>query len=82
MPKIELEADEFAGFVLHKLGATLQESQAVMKFIAKSQASKTHPARHDREEAIKAGWGNAGQITTKEPETAMNDQEGSSGTNQ
>ena len=29
-PELELEADEFAGFILHKLGATLEQSQKVM----------------------------------------------------
>jgi len=43
-PHIELEADEFAGFVLHKLGATLKESQEVMLYISTNEASKTHPA--------------------------------------
>jgi hypothetical protein len=81
-PRVELEADEFAGFVLHQLGATLLESQAVMKFIAGSQASKTHPARHDREQAIKTGWGKAVGLKTGEPEIAMKEQGSSSGTNQ
>jgi len=47
-PSIELEADEFAGFVLHKMGATLQQAQLAMYYIATSDASKTHPARADR----------------------------------
>jgi len=59
-PHLELEADEFAGFILHKLGATLQESQDVMNYIASVTASKTHPARMDRMEAIERGWEKAG----------------------
>jgi hypothetical protein len=55
-PSIELEADEFAGFVLHKMGATLQQSQLAMYYIATSGASKTHPARADRLAAIEKGW--------------------------
>ncbi|THU36109.1 hypothetical protein FAM09_22255 [Niastella caeni] len=53
---LELEADEFAGFVLHKLGASLERSQHVMNYIAKAQRSATHPARADRMLAIKTGW--------------------------
>src|SRR5215213_8487184 len=30
-PALELEADEFSGFVLRKMGATLQQAQAAMK---------------------------------------------------
>lgn len=60
-PVLELEADEFAGFVLYKLGATLEQSQEVMKFIAKTKASKTHPARSSRMHAIQNGWNKAAE---------------------
>ena len=68
-PALELEADEFAGFVLYKLGATLDEAQEVMKYIAANEASSTHPARGDRMLAVKKGWDKAAvtsnsQITT------------------
>jgi hypothetical protein len=55
-PAVELEADEFAGFVLYRLGATLQQSQEVMYHIAGRNASATHPGRLDRLDAIKKGW--------------------------
>ena len=58
-PALELEADEFAGFVLYKLGASLEQSQEVMKFIANTTASKTHPARASRMHAIENGWNKA-----------------------
>jgi len=58
-PALELEADEFAGFVLYKLGASLEQAQEVMKFIAKTTASKTHPARASRMHAIQNGWSRA-----------------------
>ena len=58
-PSIELEADEFAGFVLQKMGASLQQSQLAMYYISTSEASKTHPARADRLAAIEKGWDRA-----------------------
>lgn len=58
-PAVELEADEFAGFVLSKLGATLDESEEVMKYISTSQATNTHPARPSRMLAIQTGWNKA-----------------------
>ena len=58
-PKLELEADEFAGFILHKLGATLQQSQNVMYYIAKTKESRTHPAKDSRLQAIEKGWNKA-----------------------
>src|SRR6187401_2371480 len=54
-PALELEADEFAGFILHKLGATLVQSQNVMNYIAKEKKSTTHPARKSRLSAIEKG---------------------------
>jgi hypothetical protein len=65
-PELELEADEFAGFILCKLGATLEQSQKIMYFIATTAASPTHPARAARMEAIKKGWDKAvGSEATK-----------------
>lgn len=55
-PELELEADEFAGFILRRLGATLEESQEVMKYIAKPETSATHPCRSSRMLAIQNGW--------------------------
>ena len=61
-PAVELEADEFAGFVLFKLGATLQQAQHVMYYIAGAEASATHPARISRLQAIEKGWSRAAHI--------------------
>ena len=54
-PELELEADEFAGFILQKLGATLQESQNVMHYISIAKESRTHPAKNARLNAIEKG---------------------------
>jgi Zn-dependent peptidase ImmA (M78 family) len=58
-PAIELDADQFAGFVLCKMGATLQESQLAMYYISNMASSKTHPGRLDRLAAIEKGWDKA-----------------------
>jgi hypothetical protein len=58
-PDIELEADQFAGFVLYKMGASLKQAQLAMYYIANVDASKTHPGRADRLLAIQKGWDNA-----------------------
>ena len=60
-PAIELEADEFSGFVLRKLGASLKESQAAMSLISSEKGSKTHPGKKDRLAAIGKGWQNGGE---------------------
>ena len=54
---MELEADETAGFILYKLGATLEESQRAMKSSSVSiEGSYTHPPRAQRLDAIRKGW--------------------------
>lgn len=62
-PNVELEADEFAGFVLYKLGATLEDAQKVMNYIAGMEASETHPGRMARKQAIQKGWDKASSAT-------------------
>lgn len=58
-PQLELEADEFSGYVLRKMGASLADAQAAMKAIATEQASATHPGRSARLASIAAGWNRA-----------------------
>ena len=58
-PKSELEADEFSGFVLRKMGATLTDAQAAMKTAASQRGSSTHPGQYDRLVAIADGWNKA-----------------------
>ncbi|MDO8312945.1 MAG: hypothetical protein Q7T25_13505 [Sideroxyarcus sp.] len=62
-PSIELEADEYSGFILAKLGATLAESQTAMKTFGSNSASGTHPPTEARLQAIKTGWGRGSAAT-------------------
>jgi hypothetical protein len=55
----ELEADEFSGFVLRKMGASLDDAQAAMYTLSSEHGSATHPKRADRLKAIETGWMNA-----------------------
>ena len=55
-PPKELEADYFSGYVMEKLGATLEEARAAMEQIASPRASASHPAKADRLNAIATGW--------------------------
>ena len=62
-PADELEADEFSGFVLRKLGANLAQAQAALAAVADDQGSATHPGRAPRLAAIGQGWQRAnGQL--------------------
>jgi hypothetical protein len=55
-PPKEIEADYFSGYVMEKLGATLEEARAAMEQIASPQAGASHPAKADRLAAIARGW--------------------------
>lgn len=55
----ELEADEFSGFVLRKMGASMEEAQAAMQVLSEERSSATHPGRSYRLAAISKGWRNA-----------------------
>ncbi|MBE8158378.1 MAG: hypothetical protein HAW59_03180 [Betaproteobacteria bacterium] len=54
--ELELEADIFSGGVLQKLGATLEESQAAMRFYTPEKGTDTHPGKTARLQAIYSGW--------------------------
>lgn len=59
----ELEADEFAGFIMGKLGATLSEAVAAMNGIPHPECDmeyfSDHPCKEKRVGAIKKGWAKA-----------------------
>lgn len=54
--KIELQADEFAGFVLARMGCSLENAQAAISKLLPDEASSTHPAKLDRLNAMGEGW--------------------------
>lgn len=55
-PKQELEADEFSGFILFKLGASLEQSDVAINLLGSETSSGTHPSKFIRREAINKGW--------------------------
>lgn len=55
-PIKEIEADKFSGFVLHQLGASLDESLVAVRALGDERATATHPARPARIDAIRKGW--------------------------
>lgn len=52
----ELAADHFSGFILHKMGATLEESIACIQKEGNLHGTKTHPSLENRKQAITEGW--------------------------
>ena len=74
-PPKELEADYFSGYVMAKMGATLDEARAAMAKIASARASASHPAKADRLAAIAQGWNQASGATDMPPPTTNNPQQ-------
>lgn len=68
--KIELQADEFSGFVLARMKCSLEDAQSAVSNLLPEEASATHPAKKDRLHAIEKGWyrGNGKTIPTKKIE--------------
>ena len=82
-PPKEIEADYFSGYVMAKLGATLNEAKAGMEQIASPRARGSHPAKADRLNAIGQGWNYAkglkqtpGNNTSPTPQPQQNPQIG------
>lgn len=63
-PNIELEADKYSGFILQKMGATLEQAKVAMASIASEQGSDTHPGKQARFAAITNGWIEAKDLTS------------------
>ncbi len=73
-PPNEIEADYFSGYVMAKLGATLNQARAAMEQIASPRASSSHPAKADRLTAIANGWNYAKGGATNKPGTSTTPQ--------
>ncbi|MBS0243330.1 MAG: hypothetical protein JSS20_14220, partial [Proteobacteria bacterium] len=54
--EFELEADYQAGFILRRMGASLEQAQQLFLKIGTEEATKTHPARAQRVQAVTLGW--------------------------
>ena len=55
----ELEADYQAGFILRRMGATLEETQAVYRTFPEAE-TRTHPGRAQRLQSVTLGWSAGG----------------------
>ena len=58
----ELEADEFSGFVMYQMGATLAEAQSAIYSVTAEYATSSHPPRSIRLKAIETGYTNAREL--------------------
>ncbi len=64
-PQKELEADRFSGFVMQRLGASLEETLVAIKTLGDDKPTYSHPAKASRIEAIRQGWADAAGMQSK-----------------
>ncbi len=55
-PILELEADKYSGFILQKMGASLEDAISAIRTVASEKGSMTHPGKATRISAITNGW--------------------------
>lgn len=63
----ELQADEYAGFILANLGSSLNDAISAVKEWADEKETDTHPCADKRIEAIRRGWNKNKGIKTEKP---------------
>lgn len=61
-PQKELEADEFSGFVMYQMGASLLEAQSAIFMLTTDQDYGTHPPRKKRLKSIQKGYEAAAEL--------------------
>lgn len=71
--KMELAADRFAGNILQKMGATLEEAQAGINSFSLANETATHPPKSARLEAVASGWKQAQEGIVLQMGTVDND---------
>jgi len=69
----ELEADIFSGYILYKMGATLEEACAAMQAMDNEKGSETHPPKSARIAAIQNGWYKAESQDKNKPQDLPKD---------
>lgn len=73
-PGDELECDRYSGFILAKMGATLDEALVAISIAGLEQASKTHPEKTARVQAITLGYQSAMRLDASPPLELLEDQ--------
>ena len=58
----ELQADKYAGGVLFRLGATLEQAQAGIRSFSLESETTTHPNKNARLESVAQGWKQAQEM--------------------
>jgi hypothetical protein len=63
--KRELEADKYSGFILYKMGATLEQAIYTISMLGTETDSESHPSKFKRIKSITSGWIEASKQLSK-----------------
>ena len=72
-PELELEADRFSGFIMAKMGATMNDACLAIEAYIGNTASTTHPGKRTRLAAIVNGWKEAMEGISVVPQEVPSD---------
>lgn len=61
-PQEELDADRFSGFIMYKMGASLEEAKSCAQNMELNSNPATHPPKTERLIAITLGWLDANKL--------------------
>lgn len=61
-PALELEADQYSGFVLRMMNSSLAQAQSALNAFGSDEESSTHPRKKSRLAAIRFGWSEADNL--------------------
>lgn len=65
-PARELEADKFSGFMLYRMGSTLNEAKENIRTMAQENETPSHPGRSRRLLGIDEGWVSGQTVAAEE----------------
>jgi len=68
----ELIADQFSGFILHQMGATLDEAKTALSTIGHEMDTTKHPTKNKRLIALIKGWKNAKNLKNTDAYSNVN----------
>lgn len=57
----ELDADKYSGFILYKMGATLEQAQFAINQLGSEKDCESHPSKYKRLVSIEEGWNSANE---------------------
>jgi len=66
-PDLELAADQFSGFALRRLGASLEDAQMAVNTLCPHDGTSLYPPKSARLEAIAVGWTSAEPTAPSDP---------------